>query len=78
MIDTFVIVDGHEDLSIGALADGRNYLGSARNIRTIEEEAQFANPNGVCMLGLAEWLVRARRGHRYDGSDNSSGAGTSG
>jgi membrane dipeptidase len=51
-----LIVDGHEDLSMGALADGRDYLSSAHAIRAAEAEAGFDNPNGLCMLGLAEWL----------------------
>jgi membrane dipeptidase len=52
-----VIVDGHEDLAMGALADGRDYLSSAHTIRAAEAEAGFENPNGVAMLGLADWLV---------------------
>src|ERR671925_684080 len=51
-----LIVDGHEDLSMNALADGRDYLTSARAIRSVEAEAGYENPNGICMLGLAEWL----------------------
>ena len=53
----FLIVDGHEDLSMNTLADGRNYLTSARAIRLVEAEAGYANPNGICMLGLADWLA---------------------
>ena len=41
---------------MGALAEGRNYLTSARAIRALEAEAGYENPNGICMLGLAEWL----------------------
>jgi membrane dipeptidase len=52
-----VIVDGHEDLSLGALADGRDYLTSAAAIRVAESEAGFENLNGQCMLGLADWLA---------------------
>jgi membrane dipeptidase len=55
--ERLVIVDGHEDLSMGALADGRDYLTSARTIREIEKDAGFENPNGICMLGLADWLA---------------------
>jgi membrane dipeptidase len=55
--ERLVIVDGHEDLSMGALADGRDYLSSALAIRAAEAEAGFENPNGICMLGLAEWLA---------------------
>jgi membrane dipeptidase len=50
------IVDAHEDLSMNALADGRDYLTSARTIREVEAEAGYENPNGTCMLGLADWL----------------------
>ncbi|MDQ3822652.1 MAG: membrane dipeptidase [Actinomycetota bacterium] len=57
MTERFLIVDGHEDLSLGALADGRDYLGSAHAIRAAEAEAGFESPNGVCMLGLAELLA---------------------
>jgi len=52
-----LIVDGHEDLSMGVLADGRDYLSSAHAIRAAEAAAGFENPNGVCMLGLADWLA---------------------
>jgi membrane dipeptidase len=55
--DRLLIVDGHEDLSMGALADGRDYLSSAAAIRAAEAEAGYDNPNGVCMLGLADWLA---------------------
>jgi membrane dipeptidase len=55
--DRLLIVDGHEDLSMGALADGRDYLSSAHAIRAIEAEAGYENPNGLCMLGLADWLA---------------------
>ena len=52
-----LIVDGHEDLSLGALADGRDYLTSAAAIRAAEAAAGYESPNGVCMLGLADWLA---------------------
>lgn len=42
---------------MGALADGRDYLTSAHAIRAAEAEAGFENPNGVAMLGLADWLA---------------------
>lgn len=51
-----LIVDGHEDIAMGVLAEGRNYLLSAHEIRAREAEAGFENPNGVCMLGLTDWL----------------------
>src|ERR671931_115239 len=53
----FLIVDGHEDLSLNALADGRDYLTSAHTIRAVEAEAGYESPNGICMLGLADWLA---------------------
>lgn len=51
-----VIVDGHEDLALNALVDGRDYLGSAHAIRAAERGAGVEEANGRCMLGLAEWL----------------------
>jgi membrane dipeptidase len=56
-VNDLVLIDGHEDLSMGTLADGRDYLSSAKAIRAAEAAAGFANPNGVCMLGLADWLA---------------------
>ena len=53
----FLIVDGHEDLSLNALADGRDYMTSAHTIRAVEAEAGYESPNGICMLGLADWLA---------------------
>jgi hypothetical protein len=46
---SLLIVDGHEDLSMGALADGRDYLTSAEAIRAAEAAANYDNPNGVCV-----------------------------
>ena len=57
VLGRLLLVDGHEDLSMGALAEGRNYLTSAQAIRAVESEAGYENPNGICMLGLAEWLA---------------------
>ena len=42
---------------MGALADGRDYLSSAYEIRAAEADAGFENPNGMAMLGLADWLA---------------------
>jgi membrane dipeptidase len=50
-----VIVDGHEDLALNVLADGRDYLASARQVRATEAAAGLESANGVCMLGLDEW-----------------------
>jgi hypothetical protein len=36
-----LIVDGHENLSMSALADGRDYLSSAHAIRAAEASAGF-------------------------------------
>ncbi len=52
-----IVIDGHEDLAMNALAEGRDYLTSARRVRAIELAAGFENPNGICMLGLDEWLA---------------------
>jgi membrane dipeptidase len=54
---SFLIVDGHEDLALNTLADGRDYLTSAHAIRAAEAEAGYESPNGICMLGLADWLA---------------------
>jgi membrane dipeptidase len=51
-----VIIDGHEDISMNVLPEGRDYLTSARAVRNAEAEAGFENPNGICMLGLEDWL----------------------
>ena len=50
------IIDAHEDLAFNVLADGRNYLESAYATRAREADNVHANANGVCMLGLPEWL----------------------
>src|SRR5438105_13192965 len=50
-----MIVDGHEDLALNVLADGRDYLTSARAIREIEAGAGIESTNGICMLGLEDW-----------------------
>jgi len=51
-----LIIDGHEDISMNAIAEGRDYLTSARHIRQTERFAGFENPNGICMLGLQDWI----------------------
>jgi membrane dipeptidase len=51
-----LIVDGHEDLALNVLADGRDYLTSAHAIRATETAAGFESASGTCMLGLADWL----------------------
>jgi membrane dipeptidase len=49
-----IIVDAHEDLSFNALTDGRDYLASTHATRAAEAGGPL--PNGLCMLGLPEWL----------------------
>jgi hypothetical protein len=51
-----LIVDGHEDLAYNVLVDGRNYLQSAYITRVAEEGGPVPAGNGLCMLGLPEWL----------------------
>jgi len=52
-----LIVDGHEDLAFNTLAYGRDYLSSALAIREAEEGSPVVDLNGLCMLGLPEWLA---------------------
>ena len=52
-----MIVDGHEDLAFNTLAHGRDYLSSALAIREAEEGSPVVDLNGLCMLGLPEWLA---------------------
>lgn len=49
-----MIVDGHEDVALNALADGRDYLTSAAAVRAAEAGVESAS--GSCMLGLDDWL----------------------
>ena len=51
-----LIVDGHEDLAYNVLVDGRDYLQSAYVTRAAEEGGPVPEGNGLCMLGLPEWL----------------------
>ena len=51
-----LIVDGHEDLAYNVLVDGRNYLASAHATRAAEVGGSVPEGNGICMLGLPEWL----------------------
>ncbi len=51
-----MIVDGHEDVALNALAEGRDYLTSAAAIRETEAGTGIEERSGRCMLGLAEWL----------------------
>lgn len=51
-----LIVDGHEDLAYNVLADGRDYRLSALVARAAEVGGPVPELNGLCMLGLPEWL----------------------
>ncbi len=51
-----LIVDAHEDLAYNVLGDGRRYLESAYNTRAAEAGGPVPALNGLCMLGLPEWL----------------------
>src|SRR5919197_3740859 len=52
-----MIVDGHEDLALNVLTDGRDYLTSAHKIREIEAAAGLESANGICMLGYEDWVA---------------------
>jgi membrane dipeptidase len=52
-----LIIDGHEDLAYNVLACGRNYLQSALVTREHEAGGPVPEANGLCMLGLPEWLA---------------------
>lgn len=52
-----IIVDAHEDLAFNVLADGRDYLVSAHATRASEAGGPVPASNGICMLGLPEWLA---------------------
>jgi membrane dipeptidase len=52
-----IIVDAHEDLAFNVLADGRDYLTSAHVTRAAEAGGPVPTTNGLCMLGLPEWLA---------------------
>jgi membrane dipeptidase len=51
-----MIIDGHEDLALNALAEGRDYLTSAAAIRAVEARTGIEERTGRCMVGLADWL----------------------
>ena len=51
-----LIVDGHEDLAYNVLMDGRNCLHSAHATRAEEDGGPVPGVNGLCMVGLPEWL----------------------
>ena len=50
------IVDGHEDIAWNVLALGRDVRRSAWETRRLEEGGPNPERNGLCMVGLPEWL----------------------
>jgi membrane dipeptidase len=51
------IVDGHEDIAINALDLGRDVRLSATEVRRLEQGSDVPASDGMCMLGLPEWLA---------------------
>ncbi len=51
------IVDGHEDIAWNALVLGRDVRRSALETRRLEEGTGVPRRNGLCMVGLPEWLA---------------------
>lgn len=51
------IVDAHEDIAWNALAWGREVRRSALETRRLEVGTDVPHRNGLCMLGLPEWLA---------------------
>lgn len=51
-----LVVDAHEDVAWNALALGRDVRRSALETRRLERGTDVPDRNGVCMVGLPEWL----------------------
>jgi membrane dipeptidase len=51
-----LIVDAHEDVAWNALALGRHVRRSALETRRLEQDSDVPSRNGICMVGLPEWL----------------------
>ena len=51
-----LIVDAHEDIAFNVLALGRDVRRSALETRTLEQGTDVPKQNGLCMVGLPEWL----------------------
>ena len=51
-----LIIDAHEDIAFNVLVDGRDYLQSAYITRLAEKGSPAPETNGICMLGLPEWI----------------------
>jgi membrane dipeptidase len=50
------IVDAHEDITWNVLAYGRDVRRSALETRELERGGHVPEENGMCMVGLPEWL----------------------
>jgi len=51
------IVDAHEDIAWNALVLGRDVRRSALETRRLEQDTDVPQRNGLCMVGLPEWLT---------------------
>lgn len=51
------IVDAHEDIAWNTLVLGRDVRRSALETRRLEEDTDVPRRNGLCMVGLPEWLT---------------------
>jgi membrane dipeptidase len=51
-----LVVDAHEDIGWNVLALGRDVRRSALETRRLELTSDVPEQNGVCMVGLPEWL----------------------
>ncbi len=51
------IVDAHEDIAWNTLVLGRDVRRSALETRDLEEDTDVPQRNGLCMVGLPEWLT---------------------
>ncbi|MGD2176226.1 MAG: membrane dipeptidase [Anaerolineae bacterium] len=51
-----LVVDAHEDIAWNVLALGRDVRRSALETRELEQASDVPERNGICMVGLPEWL----------------------
>ncbi len=51
-----LIVDAHEDIAYNVVAFGRDVRRSALKTRRLEQGTDVPGRNGLCMVGLPEWL----------------------
>ncbi|NLE43090.1 MAG: peptidase [Chloroflexi bacterium] len=51
-----IIFDAHEDIAVNALYSGRDVRQSALETRRVEFGSDTARDDGLCMVGLPEWL----------------------